>query len=446
MISTNTHPLYDKYAPIWRKCRLAQHGQHAIHRAGESILPKTSGMKNKSFGQDIYDAYKARARFYPLVESYVDTIIGLATQKELTCETTHDDSRVTKNKLSVEMLTQQVIENVAVVGGHVLVNDFTEGKPYITQYRIEALVDWALDDDDEYIWAKFSEEYDASEDVRTRDIRMRYREYQLMDGKWYVYTTDEGGAELSEPVELSLPVDENGRQYCPITRIGSRTNQPFPDRVPSLPIVDACIAAYQLSADYRQSLHGQSQPTAWATGINQTDLDGILQAGSGVGSIWAIADSDAEVGYLEMEANGLVEASAEIERELNHAKEQALRVTTKDTNSANETATGVMERTSSQRASVWTMFHAISEGIHRALMILDRSEGHTKEVIFEIKAEFTQKDASYNMLNALNSAVNSGNLPQSAIFQWMRDGKMTQKSDEELAEEIQTQTPSVNLL
>lgn len=441
MSNTDFHPEYIQYSKLWKRCRLAQHGQEAIRDAGEDILPKTSGMKTKQHGDDIYSAYKNRARFYSLVESYVDTIVGLAGSKELIIKMTHDAERVTKNNLSLNMLAQQVIENVAVVGGHILVNDAADNKPYIVQYTRESLVDWAVNDYNEYIWCKFQESYDADPDVTKRDMQIRYREYKLVDNKWQVYTTEEGGSIIDPPIDLELPPDEDGFPYCPITTIGSRNNEPNVDRIPSLPIVDACIAAYLLSADYRQSLHGQSQPTAWITGVNEDDVTRVLESGSGVGSLWAIGAADASVGYLEMEGNGITEASAEIERELNLAKEAALKVTTKDS-SMNETATAVAEKSSSNKATIWTMFHSISQGVERALMILNRWQAYSGEVEFKISSEFSAVDASYNMLNSLNTATSAGNIPQSVMFQWMRDAKMTNKTDEELIEELQTQAPT----
>lgn len=437
------HPEYIKKAPLWKKVRLAMEGQQAIHDAGTDFLPMTSGMKKKDtkLKDSLYEAYKLRARFYPLIDGYIDTVIGLSTENDLVLEMTHDPKSVTKNGLSVDELTLQCLENVSSLGRHILVNDADDGKPYIVQYVAEALVDWATDDYDQFIWAKFEEVYDANEDITERDLQKRYREYLLVDNKWTVYVKDESGNYLSEPVEIALPVDEEGLQLCPITVLGSRNNKTDIDNIPALPIVECSIAAYQVSADYRQSLFGLGQPTPYITGVNNDDVERILESGMGVGALWAISDPTAKVGFLETSGANAKDFVVEINRELELGKEQALKVVNQTSNA--ETAQAVSIRTNAQRATVWTIFSSVSEGIKRALMILNKWQSFSDQVEFEIKAEFSQGDAEYNMLNALNSTVNAMNAPQSVIFQWMRDNKLTEKTDEELADEISMQTPQM---
>ena len=128
------HPEYKEYAPDWRKIRLAQKGERFIRDAGDDYLPKTEGMKNKtiknaenegvlvSAGTTRYKAYKERARFYPVVDDFVDGVMGIAFEKPL--ETNADINEiVTNNNISLSSLVQQIIENVSLVGRHILVVD-----------------------------------------------------------------------------------------------------------------------------------------------------------------------------------------------------------------------------------------------------------------------------------------------------------------------------------
>ena len=135
--------------------------------------------------------------------------------------------------------------------------------------------------------------------------------------------------------------------------------------------------------------------------------------------------------------HALQDINLEINKELELGKEQALKVVNQTNNA--ETAQAVSIRTNAQRATVWTMFASVSEGIERALMILNKWQSFSDKVEFGIKAEFSQGEAEYNMLNALNATVNAYNAPQSVIFQWMRDNKLTEKTDEKLLDEIATQ-------
>lgn len=443
-MSETFHPQYIEASKAWEKVRLAHKGQDAIKDHGTMYLPATSGMSKSKKGMEMYnDSYKKRARFYPLTHDYVDVIIGLATENDLVIENKHGTEKITKNGLGIDMLTAECLTNTSLIGRHILIVDAVANMPYIAQYDAESFVDWAVDDFGDIIWGKFKETYDDDPDPRKRELKTRYREYYLDKGKWTVYTTDEGGGNKSEVIDLDLPIDENRKQYCPIIVLGSRNNKPDVDSIPALPIVEASIAMYQLSADLRQGLHGVAQPTAYGTGLKKEDVKAIIESGLGVGAFLSASMPEAKFGMLEMNGAGLKGISEEIEKEQTIGKDQALRIVNQG--SGAETATSVAIRTNSQRATVWTMFQSVSKGIEKALTILDKWQGHPADVVFEIKAEFAQAEAEAAMLTALNTTVTAENAPRSVIYQWMRDSKLTKKTDEELDNEIAIQAPKMTL-
>ncbi len=68
----NTHPAYDKYAPLWKTMRDVCAGQTAVHQAGPAYLPRLSEQSDAE-----YAAYKGRALFYNATWRTVAGMIGI---------------------------------------------------------------------------------------------------------------------------------------------------------------------------------------------------------------------------------------------------------------------------------------------------------------------------------------------------------------------------------
>lgn len=438
------HPQFEEANPDFKIIRLAQKGERHVRGAGTEVLPKTSGMKkNASLGGEIFNAYKGRARFYPVVDEFVDGVTGLAFDMMPECDLPDDGKEVvTKNGLNAHELAQQTLENTSLIGRHILVNDATpapESKPYIAQYAGESLVNWETDDYGNFIWCRFVEQYDANNNPRDRDMQPRFREYTLTDQGIIVTLLDEDDKKLEEDKALVVPVDANGDIYFPVTVIGSRNNKSDIDKMPVLKTVEAAVSAYKLSADQRQGLYGLAQPTPTATGVTQEEVDNIKKAGLGVGGFLASGNESAKFGMLQHDGQSLGQITDEIKAELELADKYAIGITQKG--SGVEATETVQIKTKSQRATVWTLFDCASNGISRALTIWNKwGTAGAKDVVYLINTDFSQAQAEATMITALSNGINAGTTAQSVLDEYLLDSGMTDKTAEEQAEERATQT------
>ncbi|MCP4262019.1 MAG: DUF4055 domain-containing protein [Planctomycetes bacterium] len=419
------HKDYSKRADQWKRVRDSIEGQDAIHKAGETYLPKTSGMvKNDTDGTQ-YAAYRDRGRFYDLVQNAENGILGLAFSKTPEIDIPVDEVVTIDGKTITELAKSQTRESLET-GRGIMVVDAPEGggDPYITEYQCESLTDWAVDDRDKskLIAAKFTEQAYEADDVYKSEPKDQTREYRLIDDKPVVRVLDEHDNQIGE--EISLPGDK-----LPIFFAGSVDTSPDIDPIPLLPIANASIAIYQLSADYRHGLFMTSQGTPWVTGIDEDQWGKILEQGMGSSALWWLGDAGS-AGYLEKSGNGTEDIHTAMMDEKANAESYAVAMTEKG---GIESAEALRIRAASQHATIYTVMDSVSSAIVQAVTCMAEWGGNKSgDVVFELSADFSAGAVSDAMLNSINSAINSGNLPREIAFQYARQVGYTEKTDDAL--------------
>lgn len=436
------HADYKEKQDDWKRVRDSLKGQSYIKKQRTEYLPKTSGMIARSAdkykdtygntpGELQYCAYLERARFPDLVGQAKAGIMGLAYDKEPENETPFKDEPVTINKLGVEELSRVVLGEVLEAGTSVIVVDAPQegGDPYLVVYPIESMTDWATDDRDTSTLtiAKFVEVYYEEGDIFKREPKDRYRIYRLEDGRATVEVRNEDGDLMVEP--FILPFNE-----LPIVICGSVDNLPTLDSIPLLPIADAAFRIYQISADHAQFIHGHGQGTHWATGVDDSEQDKIVASGLGVGSMLFAENPDAKFGVATMaEGSDEVYLNA-IKREERTASSNAVAMVS-DTTGV-EAAESIRIKAAAQHATIYTILWSVSNGIVRALEMLQKWGGKAGTISFELQTDFTNIEAAEQLINALDKAILSGNAPRSALFNVLRGSGITEKSDDEIEAEI----------
>jgi hypothetical protein len=72
-----TNPQYDKWLPVWKKCRDAIEGQEWVHEQGEIYLPNPA-----QWNPELYKAYKLRATYFNACGRTLDGMTGLIFRKQ----------------------------------------------------------------------------------------------------------------------------------------------------------------------------------------------------------------------------------------------------------------------------------------------------------------------------------------------------------------------------
>lgn len=433
---TTKHPEYDKYAQRWREMDDALDEQDTIKNAGEKYLPMTSGMKGTTEGQERYDAYRGRARYYGIVRQILTGMIGLMFEKD---PHGSSDEVVTLAGQTNTALARDVARDVASYGRSILVVDApkTEGvnSPFIVKYHPKDLINWKVDRDNpaEFTLAVLHEVWDdnSGNDEYAHETVDRYRVYRKVEGT--VTVTVYNSEEYVVEEERNIGLDT-----IPVFAIGSISVDPGFDPLPLMPVKDSAIAIYQITADLRQDLYMSGQKQPYQKGISEAQYKANLNSGYGGGSSWYLGNGpDGEAGLIESTGNAYASMAAEREAEIEQAATYAVNMT--QTSDA-ESGRALEIRAAAQYASIYTMADSISIGIRHALNLRAKWAAFQVPEEFAIRTEFTNEDAAYQMITALNNTINSGNAPRSILFEVLRRNDLTDKTDKELESEIETES------
>lgn len=243
--------------------RDAYRGETAIKRAGERYLPMPSGYKFHPGGTDIgnqmYEAYKARARFPEIVNNAIRSMVGIAHGQEWQIEVPAALEPLWENSdgkgLPLEALSRRVTMELLITGRYALMVDAppSGGDIYLAGYSAEEVINWS-DDDDFYVLREV-------ERVRSGmgwTDAIKTRELELVDGRYVqrVYMDGVLEAEYEPRARGGAALD-----MIPITLGGAMDLDMKPDAPPLIGVARACLSHYQLNADYRLQLYMSGQET-----------------------------------------------------------------------------------------------------------------------------------------------------------------------------------------
>lgn len=435
---TTEHPEHVKFSKRWVMMNDALGDEDDIKGKGEKYLPKTGGMKANDDDDTRYKAYKARARFPEITTQALTAMNGLIFENDPDGVT--DDIITNAGQSNIEF-ARDVTRAVASKGRDILVVDAPPGSqgggdPFIARYSAESLINWKSmpGKPSDIRLAIFKEAVeDASSGEYGHETETQYRQYRRVDNKIEVSVwmmINDKAIMIDEPVVL--PVD-----FMPVIAVGSIDSVPNCDPIPLLPVARCAIAYYQLSADYRMSLHVNNNPTPWLKGVNQEQYSAIQAIGIGAGSLWSIGENpDAEVGFLETTGASHADSRTAMEDELKQAETYAVRLT--QSSDSPESGVAISKRAASQHASIYTIADSVSIAVTQAQRMRAIWAGEAEPEDFKLDAKIDEEYAGEQMINALNTAINSGNAPRSSLYEAIRKAGLSPLDNQQMTAEIET--------
>jgi hypothetical protein len=303
----STHAEYDAAATEWSRARDVLAGEDAVKAAGERYLPRLD-----SQSEEEYSAYKARASFFGAtartLQEYLDLVFRHAPAFAL-CATAGKPNEAMKAfvadcdlwGLDFQRYARRVVGEVLAVGraGSLVLWDGS-GRPFVSLWRAEEIVDWAVE--------RLGDRVCLTRVVLAEDERRRV--FRIADGvcfhEWL--QKDEGG---SWSVMESVPLKREGvaLRFIPFVFHGPRDSRPEPTKLPLADIIAANLDHYRLDADYKHGLHFAALPTAWVSGF---DRSAALRIGSS--TAWVSDLPDASAGFLEFTGAGLAHLERAMEK------------------------------------------------------------------------------------------------------------------------------------
>ena len=202
------------------------------------------------------------------------------------------------------------------------------GRPVVSLWRAEDILDWAVERagervvlsrvvlrDGEQIKALRMVEPGEADGTNGTNGTNGARERVCVVEVWRrtAGQGDDGGEwELAEMVPLKR--DGKSLSFVPFVFHGPRDARPDVDRLPMADIIAANLDHYRLDADYKHGLHFAALPTAWVCGFDKATA---LRIGSS--AAWVSEVPGATAGFLEFSGSGLghlERAMEEVERRM----------------------------------------------------------------------------------------------------------------------------------
>ena len=434
MAITNEHNDYTAAKELWQKVRIAAKGQEAIKKEGEAFLPKPHGMKLlEAEGHKLYEPYKLRAKFPNWVQDTLRQMTGLVSKQKPSIELpkvmNYLVEDATADGFGLVSLYHRICNEVAETGRAALLVGVANGKPYIGVYAAESLINWQTKTTNgraDLTLAVLTEQrLKDSNDIYSHDTETVYRVVWLdKSGQAWSVLRDEKGADIEEPALYKSAT--KSLSYLPIVVTGSTDNSVDIDKVPLLTMAESAIKAYQLSADYNQSLHHTAHPQPVITGLTaQYDANGKEKDNApkitGPFAAWQLPEG-ASASYLEISGAGIDKLREAIADEKNAANEAGAKVL--DVGGV-ESGEARKARQSDQYASLGSIVTTVADGLQQALRyIADLLDAPSDKVTFTVEPEFGQPEFDAQMIQQLQNLSAMGVLSKESLYNAITTGKL----------------------
>ena len=430
------HKEYQRLAAQIRTVRDAL-SEESIKAAADRYLPKTSAMlrleylaeNEKQAGllsivQKEYEVYRKRAQFPELLAGAVRGLSGLLHRApaviELPPAIDYLRNEATPEGDALSELHKRVTREVLLTGRYPLLVDVGEDrKPYIVGYQAESLINWG----DKLEYAVFAETYKTGlGDIFEPELDVQYRALFIDEDGRYVQQLFRAD-EIYEAYEPSL---FNGERldYLPMVIASSVDNSPSIDELPMLAMAKLLIKAYQISADYYQSMHDTSQGTLITSGR----LDGERQINLGRGHHINFPEGGSAT-FLESQGIAIGHHRTEIDKLLIEAEKHGGKF---QQGYSAESGEALRVKAGNQHASLKSIAVNCGDAIRQSLRFAAEFVGaDPDDVVFEPNLEFIDDIADTQLLNVVGNQVTQGIAPKSVLHEAYTRSRLTDVSFEE---------------
>jgi hypothetical protein len=303
------HTAYTRRQQQWKKVRDCLDGEDDVKGAGESYLPKPSGMSLTN-----YAAYKTRSSFYGVAERTLRGLTGLVFRREpsavLPPKLAPMLDNMTTDGYSFKVLCQEIADEILSMGRYGLLLDFARDSnvnslPHVATYKAEDIRNWSLSYRNGRKILMNVILVDDIENEGLDDDPKRCLELALIDDVYTVREwTIDGAAKNSAWVmndSWTPMIGGKTLNYIPFFFINPYDLKPDIEKPPFLDMCNLNIDHYQNSADYEHALYMTAQPTPYVSGNMSADE---RPKSIGAGTIWYLPEG-ATAGMVEFSGQGI---------------------------------------------------------------------------------------------------------------------------------------------
>ena len=449
MVSTKSN-IYQKYAPVWKKCRDVISGSRLVKEAGETYLPRPSGMEKEEYDK----GYKTRAEFCDFTGRTFHGYKGLAFAKPM-IKTVPEEfmgylENVDGEGTNLDDFAYNVFQDcIKTNWGGILVDapsssglSINEAEklglyPYMTYYPAEAIINVQFETVNrnkvlKMVVLQETKNVPLPDDKFTTQPQINYRVLELVDGVYAqsIYNKNEELVDTIVPLKQGKPMD-----YIPF--FFTPQNEPTEPMLESL--CDVNLAWYRKSADLENGAHWTGVPTPYSLGHTYNkDQDGVIKLG-GTQFVYFPADVT-HVDYLEFSGSGLSVLNKLLLDDQDRMALLGARIIATEKKGVESSETARIHK-AGEDSVLATFCNRVSNTLTRALKdYLDWTVGYeiTEEVSVHINTDYDLTDMDANRLTALISAWQTGGISKQTLFNNLKKGEIidSDKSFEEEQSEI----------
>lgn len=448
------HKQYADMQEKWKKCRVVVEGEDAVKAAGSLFLPMLSG---QSGGE--YAAYKMRALFYGATGRTLDGLLGAIFRREPVLtpaegRVTEELKSVTQDYLTARDFATEAVFEVLALGRFGILVDAPQGggTPYLAPYTAESIINWqteATETGQKLTRVVLEEKYttEGSDEFMPKD-EIQYRVLEIVDSKYQqrvfrksnVGTEDEGFVEISEltvwPTVAGAALDT-----IPFYFINPFNQSTTVFNPPLLSLVNVNLSHYRSSADLEHGRHFTGLPTAWVAGFTSNTL---LHIGSSIA--WVSEDPNAKAGFLEFTGQGLQSLENALKEKQDMMAVLGARML-EDPKKAVEAADTLETRYRGENSVLSTVSNTVSMVLSKVFTQLLAWRGVKKDVVYTLNKDFISSRLSFQEVQALMAAWQSGGMSWDVLFFNFQRGELYPEdmTKEEEANRIGTAPPPMAL-
>lgn len=447
------HQSYTAYQDKWVKCRDVFAGDEQLKKNSKRYIPMLEGQTDEQYKEVIN-----RESFENYAKKTAQGITGLIFAKNPQIEIGSKIQLIQDNidleKSSIIDLAQKTVNEVVEVGRAGLLVDmqvsgFANNKlefekmnlrPYIHLYLSENIINWryeTVNNESVLTLLVLQEQYVKNYiNEFTPEYDYRYRVYTLENGIVKVRLMKEDGTYLED--EIFPMMNGSNLDFIPFIPINAQDVSIEPVNPPLLDIANINLSHWYLSVERRNALHYVGYPVTIATGIDLRHGE-TLTLGSG--TINVFSKPDADIRFVHLNPEGL----ASVEKALEEKKQAMLALGARllAPESASQISENTMQmKTAGSRAVIIQLADTISRGIEKALTIMAMWLNDSGNIVFKLNTDYNLSEMSPQLLTAINTTYQVGNMTKRDVFNNLKKGEMTDYDKfEDWQNDLETQSP-----
>jgi hypothetical protein len=438
MTVRNTHKAYDAMHDRWAACRAASEGEHAVHEATTTYLPKLQAEEDES--------YALRLQMTPFFNATWRTIAGLRGM--LFRKPPTQALPAVLNDLAEDIdlagttllgLAQEVSEEALTVGRVGLLVDYPAAAPGLTLadaralklralisvYKAESIYNWEtarVNGATVLTQLRLTETATLpGKDEFTTTTETQWRVLDLSDGKYRqrLYHLDKDG-NVEQVGKDVFPLMNNApMSFIPFVVIGVDSVGLDVEAPPLIDLVTTNLHHYLQATSYERGCFFSGLPTLFISGIEDDDKE--ISIGGNLAN--ALGSPNAKAYYVEV-ASKFEALRQNLEDKKREMAVLGARMLETPTASAEATAT-VARRQVGEESILSSMAQSISQGMTRALGWLAAWQGATDTTLeYELNRDFMPTGLSPGELSALVQAWQNGAISQQVLFENLKAGEV----------------------